>query len=198
MVRRTVTGTTSFTDFLELIQENQKADLLDGVIYMASPESLDHNDLVFWLGSILRLYVEERRLGRMTVNKVAFRLSHHSAPEPDLAFVKSSRFDRLKSGYVDGPPDLAVEIVSPDSIERDYENKRRRYEEAGVGEYWIIDPLDSSATFLVREGSAFVERSPKDHIYRSDVLAGFEFDVRWLWQRPLPPTLPIVRGLLGH
>jgi Uma2 family endonuclease len=198
MVRRTPGGPNTFSDFLELIPEDQKADLLDGVIHLASPESSEHNDLLRWLTLILGFFVEERRLGRLTINKVAYRLSDRTAPEPDLGFVAAHRVDRIKPGYVDGPPDLAVEIVSPDSVERDYENKRRRYEAAGVLEYWIIDPLENAATFLVREGDAFVERLPREHRYQSRVLEGFELDVRWFWQRPLPATMPIVRRLLGQ
>ncbi len=198
MVRRTPAGTTTFSDFLELIREDQKADLLDGVIYLASPENADHNDLLRWLTIVLGQFIEERKLGRLTLNKVAYRLSDRTAPEPDLAFVAANRLDRIKPGYVDGPPDLAVEIVSPDSVDRDYEGKRRRYEAAGVLEYWIIDPLESTATFLVREGDAFVEQVSSKHVYQSRVLEGFELDVRWLWQRPLPATMPIVRRLLGE
>ena len=198
MVRRTPAGTTTFSDFLELIREDQKADLLDGVIYLASPENADHNDLLRWLTVVLDLFIEERRLGRLTINKVAYRLSDRTAPEPDLAFVAANRLDRIKPGYVDGPPDLAVEIVSPDSVDRDYEEKRRRYEAAGVLEYWIIDPLESTATFLVREGDAFAEQVSNEHVYQSRVLEGFELDTRWLFQRPLPATMPIVRRLLGE
>jgi Uma2 family endonuclease len=198
MVRRTPAGTTTFSDFLELIREDQKADLLDGLIYLASPENADHNDLLRWLTVVLDLFIEDRRLGRLTINKVAYRLSDRTAPEPDLAFVAANRLDRIKPGYVDGPPDLAVEIVSPDSVDRDYEEKRRRYEAAGVLEYWIIDPLESTATFLVREGDAFVEQVASEHVYQSRVLEGFELDTRWLFQRPLPATMPIVRRLLGE
>jgi len=198
MVRRTPAGTTTFSDFLELIREDQKADLLDGVIYLASPENADHNDLLRWLTVVLDLFIEERKLGRLTINKVAYRLSDRTAPEPDLAFVAANRIDRIKPGYVDGPPDLAVEIVSPDSVDRDYEEKRRRYEASGVLEYWIIDPLESTATFLVREGDAFVEQIAREHLYHSRVLEGFELDTRWLFQRPLPATMPIVRRLLGE
>ena len=198
MVRRTPAGTTTFSDFLELIREDQKADLLDGVIYLASPENSDHNDLLRWLTVVLDLFIEDRRLGRLTINKVAYRLSDRTAPEPDLAFVAAHRLDRIKPGYVDGPPDLAVEIVSPDSVDRDYEEKRRRHEAAGVLEYWIIDPLESTATFLVREGDVFVEQIAREHLYHSRVLEGFELDTRWLWQRPLPATMPIVRRLLGE
>ena len=198
MPTQTRTGLYTFADFVELIQDDQKADLLDGVIYMASPESTDHNDLLFWLGTVVRLYIEERNLGRLTINKVAFRLSDKTAPEPDLAFVRRDREGIIKHGYVDGPPDLAVEIVSPDSVDRDYESKRLRYEQAGVGEYWILDPDESRATFLIRGPDGFVETSLDDPIFSSTVLPGFTLDVRVLWQRPLPATLAFVQNLLAR
>ncbi len=190
------TGVYSFGDFLELIHEDQKADLIDGVIYMASPESLEHNDLVLWLGTLMRLYVEGRDCGRVTVNKVAYRLTPMNAPEPDLAFVRKDRLHILKKGYVDGPPDLAVEVVSPESVERDYQLKRSRYESAGVAEYWIIDSDERKAFFLANGANGFTEASVRDHLYESTVLPGFKLDVRWLWQRPLPPALAIVQAML--
>ena len=198
MATQTRSGACTFGDFLELVAEDQKADLLDGVIHMASPENVDHNELVFWLGTILRLFIEDRALGKLTINRVAYRLSDTNAPEPDLGFVRTQRLGILKSGYVDGPPDLAVEVVSPESVDRDYEEKRRRYQAAGVGEYWIIDSDQSRATFLTLKGDKFEESSPVDQVFRSSVLPGFELDVRWLWQRPLPATLAIVQGMLGR
>ena len=168
------------------------------MIRIASPENVDHNDLVSWLGAILRPFVEVRQLGRLTINRVAYRLSDKNAPEPDLGFVSTARLGIVKSGYVDGPPDLAVEIISPESVVRDYEDKRRRYEAAGVGEYWIIDADEKRATFLVLNGDRFEESVPVDHIFRSSVLAGLEFDVRWLCQRPLPATLKIVQEMLAR
>lgn len=187
----------TFTDFLELVQEDQKADLIDGVIYMASPENMDHNDLVLWLAGILRAFAEERKLGRVTINKVAFRLGRQAAPEPDVAFVAAERVGLIRRGYVDGPPDLAIEIVSPDSVQRDYELKRRVYDQAGVREYWIIDPDEKRAMFLLRRDAAFVEVQPTGHVFQSEVLPGFNLDVRWLWERPLPAVLATIQRTLG-
>lgn len=197
MATQTRTGPFSFGDFLELVKEDQKADLLDGVIHMTSPESVDHNDLVFWLGMVLGQFVEEGRLGKLNINRVAYRLSDKNAPEPDLGFVSLDRLGIRKSGYVDGAPDVAVEFVSPDSVERDYVDKRRRYEEAGVQEYWIIDPDESRATFLRLESGKFVEVAVKDHVFRSRAVPAFYLDTRWLWQRPLPPSLAIVQEMLA-
>ncbi len=196
MIRRTKSGSLTFADFLDLVPEDQKADLIDGVIYLASPENRDYNQLKLWLSTLLSLFLEHRRLGTLFADKFAYRLSDRTAPEPDLAFVSNDRLHLVQNGFMDGAPDLAVEIISPDSVHRDYEDKRRRYEEAGVREYWIVDPAEQSAMFLSLTESGFVEALPEEHVFRSRVLPSLELDTRWLWQRPLPPTWPIIQRLL--
>jgi Uma2 family endonuclease len=104
----------------------------------------------------------------------------------------------IKRAYVEGPPDVAVEIVSPDSVDRDYEDKRYHYEAAGVQEYWIIDVEESRATFLQQGTGGFVEMAVEDHVFRSRAIPGFAIDVRWLWQRPLPKALGIVQEMLKN
>ncbi len=195
MVLRQRTGIFTFADSVELVREDQKADLIDGVIYIASPESTDHNKLLTWLLTIMRAFVEDRSLGEIFVHKVAFRLTPINGPEPDLGFVKTERLGSIKRGYVDGPPDLAVELVSADSVERDYDAKRALFEQAGVNEYWILDQDECRATFLVLDDSGFVEKTPVNHIHHSQVLPGFLIDVRQFWQQPLPKTRPIVDRL---
>jgi len=200
MVRKLRTGPHRFQDFLDLISEDQKADLIDGVIYMASPESVDHNEIIWWLGTVLGQYLEERRLGRLTVNKVAFRLSDMTAPEPDLGIMLGDRVKLPTGSYINGPPDVAVEVVSPDSVDRDYEDKRIRYEEVGVKEYWILDPDESRATFLARNEAS--ERFEEVHldgtVFRSLAIKGFWLDLSWLWAQPRPGTLSIVERLLNR
>jgi Uma2 family endonuclease len=202
MVLRSRPGLNSFADFLELVSEDQKADLLDGVIYMASPENIEHGRLIAWLAKILGCFVEERQLGEVTLNRIAYRLSPKDSPEPDVAFLRTDRSSIIKHGYVDGPPDLAVEVVSPESVERDYEQKRDRYERAGVGEYWIIDPDEKRATLLTLvetpgTAPAYREAALDGTIFRSKVVPGFVLDVNWFWQRPLPPALKTVQSMLA-
>src|SRR5688572_21590787 len=98
MRSRTRPGPYTFGDFLELVHEDQKADLLDGVIHMASPESLAHNKLVGFLYRLISDFVEH--LGEVVVNRVAFRISDKGGPEPDVAFVRRDRAGIVKHGYV--------------------------------------------------------------------------------------------------
>ncbi len=192
------TGQYTFDDFLVLIKEYQKADLLDGVIYMASPESTDDNKLGGWLYSLILEYVSELDLGEVYYSRVAFRITEKRGPEPDVAFVAKSRLNLVQRGFVDGAPDIAVEIVSPDSVQRDYEKKRLVYEAGGVKEYWIIDPAEREATFLRRTRGKFHEVKLAGTVFESKVLSGFRLDVKWLWSKRRPSALRVINDLLNE
>src|SRR5262245_61686066 len=138
----------AFEDFCSLVKDGQKADLIDGVIYMASPDNTDANDLFVWLITLMNLFCRRKKLGKVYGSRVAFRLDDREGPEPDIAFVAANRLDLVRRGYVAGGPDLAVEIVSPDSVERDYKKKRAQYQKGGVREYWIIDEIEQRVTLL--------------------------------------------------
>src|SRR5262245_3081010 len=121
-------GRVTFEDFCFLVKEDQKADLIDGVIYMPSPENTDANSLFMWYGGLLDLYAEELELGRVFGLKVALRLDDSNGPEPDLVFVANNRLRLVQWGHIDRSADMAVEIVTPESIDRDYTKKRKQYE----------------------------------------------------------------------
>ena len=190
------TGHYTFDDFLLLVEEHEKADLLDGVIYMASPESTDDNELGGWLYALMRQFAEETDQGKCYYTRVAFRITDKRGPEPDVAFVAKQRLHIVQRGFVNGPPDIAVEIVSPDSAQRDYDLKRNIYESAGVKEYWIIDPEDQRATFLRLQGEQFVEVNPQGGRFESQVLWGFSLKIEWLWSNERPSLLAIFPEML--
>jgi Uma2 family endonuclease len=181
-------GDIPFDAFLDLVADGQKADLLDGVIYVASPDNTDASDLLSWLAFIFIGFVEQKALGKIYLNRVTYRIGPNRGPEPDLGFVPRELEALRRRGYIDGPPALALEIVSPDSVERDYVLKRAIYEQAGVREYWILDPDDNRATFLFLRKGRYKKVAPVKHIIRSQVIPGLWFDVRWLLsdERPRP------------
>lgn len=187
----------TFEDFCSLVKDGEKADLIDGVIYMASPESTGANDFFVWILYLISGFVEERELGRVFASRVAFRLGETQGPEPDIAFVRSDQLHRVKSGGVEGPPDLALEIVSPDSVERDYVKKREQYRQAGVPEYWIVDPMLQRVTLLRRTAAgAYREIKPRKGVLRSQALPGFWLRPEWLWQQPRPKKAKVLAEIL--
>ncbi|MBL8798652.1 MAG: Uma2 family endonuclease [Planctomycetia bacterium] len=188
----------TFDEYCARIKEHEKADLIDGVIYMASPENTDDNRLVKWLAVLLHLYVEQKVLGEIFLSRVAFQLDDTNAPEPDIAFVARQHAHRIKCGRVQGPPDLAMEIVSPDSVERDYGKKRSQYERFGVLEYWIVDEIERKVT-LLRLGpkGKYREVRPKQGNLHSEVLPGFWLRPEWLWADGRPNTMQALREILN-
>jgi Uma2 family endonuclease len=186
----------SFEEFLVWTDEDTHAEWVDGEIIRTSPVSLEHQDLLDFLSRIVRAFVEAHQLGRVYFAPVLMRLpTRPSGREPDLLFVANEHVDRLRETYLDGPADLVVEIVSPDSDRRDRGEKSLEYEAAGIPEYWLIDPLRSEALFYVLGEDGRYHPGPvdADGFYHSTVLRGFRLRVAWLWQRPLPPVNEVVQ-----
>lgn len=190
-------GPYTYEDFCRMVREDQKADLINGVIYMASPENTDDNELFVWLITVMNLYVSRKKLGKIYGSRVALHLADKHGPEPDIAFVRTENLHRLKRGGVEGAADLAIEIVSPDSVERDYYLKRELYEEHGIPEYWIMDEMDQKVTLLHLKQSKYHEVRARKGELRSRVLSGFWIRPEWLWQYPRLDAIDTLQQIMA-
>ncbi|MFN3649211.1 MAG: Uma2 family endonuclease [Armatimonadota bacterium] len=185
-------------DFWALVGDGEKADLLDGVIHLAPPESPWINLAANWLQFLVAGYVCDRRLGIVFTGRVAFVLNEFCAPEPDIAFVAAARMDAVAADRVCGAPDVAIEIVSRDSRARDYEDKYRLYEEAGVREYWLIDPIENRAHFLRLAESGFRPVELREgRLFESEALPGFWLDTGWLTSEERPDEYECLQRILA-
>jgi Uma2 family endonuclease len=191
--------TYNFEDYCALIEKGQKADLIDGVIYIAPADNTDANDLFLWLGVLVYDFVQIKELGKVFGSRVAYRLDEVNGAEPDIGYVNKKRFSAIKRAWIEGPPDLAVEIVSHDSVERDYKKKRLLYEKAGVREYWIVDEIKQTVTLLRLTGKGKYRevRSRKGELH-SQVLPGFWLRSEWLWQNPRPKKMDVLNWILAR
>jgi Uma2 family endonuclease len=191
-------GKITFEEFLEWADEDTHAEWEDGEVIMASPASRHHQDLNDWLTTILRVYVRQRKLGWLTSAPFLTRLKvADQGREPDLIFLKSENLGRLQETYLDGPADLIVEIVSPESVSRDRGRKFVEYESEGIPEYWLIDPIRRQAEFycLGDDQHYHLALPDAENIYHSLGIAGFWLRIDWLWQDPLPDELQVLRVL---
>jgi Uma2 family endonuclease len=188
-----------FDEFCIVVPDGQKADLIDGVIYMASPDNTAAGELFIWLAGLLGDFVEERDLGKVYGSRIAFRLSKNQSPEPDVAFIRKDQLHRVQFGFVKGPPDLAVEIVSPDSIDRDYKKKFVQYRKAKVAEYWIVDELQHKLTvYVLTPQGQYRPLRLRKGVLHSQALPGFWLKPQWLWQKPRPKKAAVLAQILGE
>jgi len=191
-------GTVTFEDFCWTVREDQKADLINGVIFMASPENTDSNRLFVWLLGLISDFVDHFELGEVFGSRVAFRLDEDNGPEPDIAFVNRDQLHRVHRGHVDGPANLAIEIVSPESVERDYGKKRKLYEKFGFDEYWIIDEeLETVTLYRLDPHGKYREVRQRKGQLHSQALRGFWLRPEWLWQSPRPRKTDALNEILS-
>jgi Uma2 family endonuclease len=184
----------SYEEFLEWCDEDTWAEWVDGEVIVLSPASDRHQDLADFLVSVLRIYAEARDLG--VVRSAPFLMKLERGREPDVLFVAREHLDRLKENYLDGPADLVVEIVSPESAGRDRGEKFYEYEQAGIPEYWLLDPRMKRAEFYqLSEGQYHLILPDPAGVYRSLILPAFWLRVAWLWEEPLPRVLDVLREM---
>jgi Uma2 family endonuclease len=194
----TRSGKYTFDEFCFLVKDGQKADLIDGVIYMASPDNSEHDELIVWLMRLLGDFVDVFDLGRISGSRRAYRLGDRNSPEPDISFVRKERLHLSRKGFFDGSPDLALEIVSQESVDRDYHQKRLQYEQAGISEYWIIDEEQKKVTLLRLDTKGkYREVRPRKGVLHSQVLPGFWIRVNWLWTETRPRKADALAQILA-
>jgi len=170
-------------DDYDRVQQDAFVELVNGCLEFLPMPDLSHQLLVRFL--FLRLYqlVESQKSGEVLFAPLPVRLWPARILEPDLFYVSPASLKRTSSGLA--AIDLAVEVVSPgaDARERDFVNKREDYAQAGVAEYWIVDPDDRSVRVLVLENSTYREHGPfrGDAIAESRLLPGFQINVTELF-----------------
>ncbi len=198
-------GKMTEEEFVAWCDEDTRAEWVDGEVIVMPPQNVDHSEESGWLEKVIGVFVEERGLG-IVLQEVAVRLpKRRRRRSPDLLFVANEHRDRIRKAHVEGPPDLIVEIVSPDSVARDWREKYHDYEEAGVREYWVIDPMARHAELYAltpdeaqpdAPGPASYRRlEEKEGVVESAVLPGFRLRISWLWDDTRPRATEALREL---
>lgn len=191
----------TYEEFIEWADEDTLAEWVTkpgadkGEVVMYCPASSRHQDIAGFLGTVLRLFVENKQGGVIRIAPFQMKLPT-SGREPDLLFVAAEHLGRVKRTYLDGPADLTVEIISPESAARDRGDKFYEYARGGVPEYWLIDYETEWAEFYQLYGQRYhLVMEGREGKYTSAILPDFWLNIEWLWQDPLPPVLDIARTL---
>jgi Uma2 family endonuclease len=194
---RRPTGPMTEEEFVAWCDEDVKAEWVDGEVIIMSPSSSRHVRIVSWLDRVMGLFVRAHDLGEVFGGELMVRFAAlRRRRVPDLMFVAKGRLGLVDENHFEGAPDLAVEVVSPDSETRDRRDKVRDYARAGVREYWIVDPDEEELRVNVLGDRGRYRRVvPREGRLPSTVLPGFYLRPEWLWQSPLPDEWATLREL---
>lgn len=185
-------------DYMEHYSEDHH-EWVGGVVLKMSPVSFQHDEITGYLRELFRAYFAIKAGGVVKSDPFVMRLTLKdkvTRRQPDLQVILQDSFDSLKDTYTDGAADICIEVVSSTSSATDYGNKFTEYEQAGVKEYWIIDPLRKSATFYcLSDENLYQQQAIADESYQTPLLSGLKIHVPTLWQTPLPDIIQTVKSV---
>ncbi len=149
-------GKWTYDDWARLPEDGTRYEVIDGELYMTPAPSVSHQFAIANLLDAMSSFVRARRLGYVLPSPLGVRLPNQPVPlEPDIVFVSAARKPIIGMEYIEGVPDLVVEILSPSNWMYDRHEKFRLYQTSGVPEYWIVDYRAKTVEVFVLEEGEF-------------------------------------------
>jgi Uma2 family endonuclease len=160
----------------------ERYEVIEGELYLPPTPTMGHQDVVLNLATLLKQYVDERDAGKVAIAPLDVIISEDESLQPDILFIAKDRLDIVKD-YVEGPPDLVVEVASPSTSSRDRVVKSRVYARFGVPNFWIVDPSDKTLlAFELSEGNyVLVGAATGDEEFTSEVFPDLKIEMKKIW-----------------
>ena len=165
-----------------------------GDVLKMSPVSSWHDLLTNYLRQVLDAYFALNPIGKVKSAPFVMRLDAiEVAREPDLQIILDANPGEFTATAMIGPADICIEVVSPESVGRDHGTKFEEYERAGVGEYWIIDPIRQECRFyrLAESGIYTAVLLDDKGNYRTPTLPKLALHVPTFWLDELPDIFTV-------
>ena len=178
----------TYDDLLLFPDDGKRHELIDGVHYVTASPNLRHQEVAGRLHAEIYLHLKgHREAGRVFIAPLDVVLSRYDVVEPDVLFVAADQADVLTEKNLQGPPSLAVEVLSPSTRKRDARLKRDLFERTGVREYWLVDPeLDTVQVFRRDDGGKYRRTAEltaeDDHELTTPLLPGWTLRMRELFR----------------
>lgn len=161
--------------YLSVSELNRILELSEGRLVIHDMPIPEHQRIVRNLSRKLEDWATEHQGGEVLFAPMPVRLWAGKFREPDIIFYLAEHIDRIgeRHGEV---PDLAAEVLSPTTVQLDREDKFSEYAQAGIPEYWIVDPNERAVEVFVLQGDQYTlqGRFRPGQTVRSSLLPGFE------------------------
>lgn len=154
--------------------EGTRCELFEGELIQMTPAGGRHGETTLAVGTILRTFIKEKRLGRVVSNDtgVFTERDPDTVLAPDLAYWSGERLPEMPERFVEVPPDLAVEVISPGDSQSYVHRKVLHYLDHGFRLVWVVDPKTRTVT-VYRSRRDVCILGEAEEITGSDVLPGF-------------------------
>jgi Uma2 family endonuclease len=172
--------------FMSLPDDECRYEIVDGELVVMGNSGALHGYISIVLSSALFAIVSSQKLGVLFDSSTAFKMNNGNKRSPDISFFAKERLqglEELPTSFLDGAPDLAIEILSPGNTVAEINTKICEYFENGTRLVWVINPVQHYV--LVYRSATEPDRLLKrgDFLDGEDVISGFTFPVADLFQR---------------
>ena len=179
-------------EFLSFDETDGKWELDDGVLYIMPSGTRDHQFLIgefIWNFKNYLNGLDEPPAQFYHEMTTILSREQQRAPGPDLVIILEGRPGVLEGRWVEGAPDIAIEVLSTERS-RDLVRKRQIYAEAGILEYWPVDPRNDTVTQMELRDGQYVERAvlDADDVLTTPLLPGLSIRLADIFRhRQRPP-----------
>ena len=132
----------TMVDVYRLLPEGTPIQVIDNEFYMSPAPNLSHFNIVDSIVDELKKIVSKEAVGKVFFAPVDVFLGEKNAVQPDIFFISNQRTDIIHEEGVYGAPNIIIEVLSPGNKNADLIKKKSVYEEFGVNEYFIVNPID--------------------------------------------------------
>jgi Uma2 family endonuclease len=180
-----MTTIASVTTAEQLLQtpDSGRRELLRGKLTMRPPAGYDHGRIASRIFLRLGIHVEQHGLGEVHGGDTGFQIRQNpdTVRAPNVAFIASARIPATRvSGFFQGPPDLAVEVISPNDRTSQVAAKIQDWLDAGCRTVWVVDPELHTVT-VYRSRSNIVVLRATEQLSGDDIVPGFTIAVAELF-----------------
>ena len=168
----------TWDDIKDLPEDAGRTEIVDGELVLSPTPASRHQEICTLLGFEIASFVKERGLGVTFSCAMHTILATHAHYEPDLCFIRKNRLSIIKEKFIDGPPDLAIEVISESNRTHDTVVKFNDYARYGVEEYWLVDPREEEISTWSLSGGKYelLGRARRGDRVTTRVFEGLDLD----------------------
>lgn len=172
----------SLAEYLTMPEGPPYYEFINGIAHIMASPTISHQECLGELFIQMKTFVKKYQLGKVFISPLDVYLSDEEYYQPDILYVSNERKSIIQE-RIYGAPDLVVEVLSPSNGYKDLTHKKRMYEEFGVREYWILDPLEKAVEVLFNTENGFqiASKAYSKGFVQSQILSGFAVDVEQLF-----------------
>ncbi len=168
----------TWDDIKDLPEDAGRTEIVNGELVLSPGPASRHQEICILLTLEIGPFIRSRDLGKMFAGPMHTILALHSHYEPDLCFIRKNRLSIIKENFIDGPPDLVVEVISESNRTHDTVVKFNDYARYGIEEYWLVDPREEEISTWFLSGGKYelLGRARRGESVTTRVLDGLDLN----------------------